>query len=402
MQLKKRAASAAPFLFPICLLSLCKGVLAQQVSGNAFNPAISLILDGHYASYSRDPADFELPGFLLDEEAGLPSEGLSLDETELAISSNIDDKYYGSMTASLHQDNGETSVELEEAYVETLSLPKGLKVKAGRFLSDAGYLNPIHAHAWDFNDAPLAYVAMLNTAYADTGVQLRWVVPTTLFVELGGELMRGDSFPAADGAASHGTGAWTVFAHVGGDVGSTSSWRAGLARIAADANERASAFAGGSAAFTGSSDVTIADFVWKWAKNGNPRDRYYVVQAEYLHRNEDGTLAVNTLAAGDESGPYNGTQDGYYVQGVYQFRPRWRVGARLDRLDASNTVGVSAPTPLVATHRPSRLSAMTDFSNSEFSRLRLQVSRDEVGPSTDDQVVLQYIMSLGAHGAHRF
>lgn len=403
MQLKKRAALAASFLFPVCCLSICDDALAQQqVSGNAFNPAISLILDGHYASYSRNPADYELPGFLLDEGAGLPSEGLSLDETELAISSNIDDKYYGSMTASLQQDNGETAVELEEAYVETLSLPKGLKVKAGRFLSEVGYLNPIHAHAWDFNDAPLAYVAMLNTAYADTGVQLRWVVPTTLFIELGGELMRGDSFPAADGAASHGTGAWTVFAHVGGDVGPTSSWRAGLARLAADANDRASVFAGGSAAFTGSSDVTIADFVWKWAKNGNPRDRYYVVQAEYLHRSEDGTLAVSTLNVGDESGPYSGTQDGYYVQGVYQFRPRWRVGARFDRLDASNTVGVTAPTPLIASHRPSRVSAMTDFSNSEFSRLRLQVSRDDSGPSTDDQVVLQYIMSLGAHGAHRF
>jgi hypothetical protein len=397
MQHFRRAALAAPFLFP------CGAALAQQqVSGNAFNPAVSLILNGHYASYSQDPAAFQLPGFLLDEEAALPSEGLSLDETELALSANVDDKYYGSFTASLEQDGGETSVELEEAYVETLSLPKGLKLKAGRFLSEVGYLNPIHAHAWDFNDAPLAYVAMLNTAYADTGVQLRWVAPTTLFVEVGGELLRGDSFPAADGAASDGTGAWTAFAHVGGDVGSTSSWRAGLSRIAADASERASVLADGSARFTGSSDVTIADFVWKWAKNGNPRDRYYIVQAEYLHRSEDGNLAVSTLAAGDENGFYSGTQNGYYVQGVYQFRPRWRVGARFDRLDASNAVGVAAATPLGATHRPSRVSAMTDFSNSEFSRLRLQLSRDDSREQTDDQVVLQYIMSLGAHGAHRF
>ena len=81
-----------------------------------------------------------------------------------------------------------------------------MKLKAGRFLSDIGYLNPIHAHAWDFADAPLAYVAMLNSAYSDTGIQLRWVAPTILFVEVGGELFRGDSFPAADGAASGGTG----------------------------------------------------------------------------------------------------------------------------------------------------------------------------------------------------
>ena len=291
MQLSKRAALFAPVLTTLSGPAFSQ----EQVSGNAFNPAISLILDGHYASYSLDPATYELPGFLLDAEAGLPSEGLSLDETELAISANVDDKYYGFLTTALEQTDGETSVELEEAYVETLALPKGLKVKGGRFLSDIGYLNPIHAHAWDFNDAPLAYVAMLNTAYKDDGIQLRWVVPASLLIEIGGEILRGDSFPGANGAASDGTGASTVFVHVGGDVGSENSWRAGVAHLATDANERASAFADGSAVFTGSSDLTIADFVWKWAKDGNPRNRYYTVQAEYLHRREDGALAVTTL-----------------------------------------------------------------------------------------------------------
>jgi len=396
MQLDKRAASAAPFL-----ILFWGAASAQQVSGNAFNPAISLILDGHYASYSRDPATYSAPGFLLDAEAGLPSEGLSLDETELAISANVDDKYYGFLTTSLEQTDGETSIAIEEAYFETLALPHGLKVKAGRFLSELGYLNPIHAHAWDFNDAPLAYLAMLNTAYADTGVQLRWVVPAELFVEIGGELLRGDSFPAADGAASDGTGASTLFVHFGGDVGADKSWRAGIARLTADANARTSVFDGGSLAFTGSSDVTIADFVWKWAKNGNSRERYYVVQAEYLQRDEDGSVMVTTLA-GDESGAYTGTQNGFYVQGVYQFRPRWRAGVRFDRLSADNAVGVSAATPLVAAHRPHRVSAMADFSNSEFSRLRLQWNRDDSRPETDNQIVFQYLMSLGAHGAHRF
>ena len=56
-------------------------------------------------------------------------------------------------------------------------------------------------------------------------------------------------------------------------------------------------FALGTAAFTGDSDVAIADFVWKWARNGNPRDRYYTVQAEFMHRRESGTLAVTTPTA---------------------------------------------------------------------------------------------------------
>ena len=395
MRFRTWAAAAAP----LCM-AWCAAAHAQQVTGNAFNPAISLILNGHYASYSRNPADWALPGFLLDSEAGLPAEGLSLDETELAISANVDDKYYGFVAASIDQTGHETSLALEEGYFETLALPKGLKVKAGRFLSDVGYLNPIHAHAWDFDDAPLVYLALLNGAYADTGVQVKWVAPTTLFVELGTELMRGDSFPAA-GAAHGGVGARTLFAHFGGDVGSTSSWRAGVSWLATSASERESAFALGTAAFTGDSDVAIADFVWKWARNGNPRDRYYTVQAEVMHRRESGTLAVTTPTA-TSTGLYDGTQSGYYVQGVYQFRPRWRVGARYDRLEASNSVVIVGPNPLAATHEPSRVSVMGDFSNSEFSRMRLQVNRDRSRADADNQIVFQYLMSLGAHGAHRF
>jgi hypothetical protein len=391
-----RAALSAPLA-----VATASGALAQQVTGNAFNPAVSLILNGHYASYSRDPEGWTLPGFLLDEGAGLPSEGLSLDETELALSANVDDKFYGFMSVAIDQTNGETTVDAEEVYFETLALAHGLKIKAGRFLSDIGYLNPIHAHAWDFNDAPLAYTAMLGTAYADTGLQLRWVAPTTLLVEVGGEALRGDSFPAANGAESSGTGASTLFFHVGGDIGAEQSWRAGLSRLSADANGRGSAFGDGSASFTGASDVTIADFVWKWAKNGNPRDRSFVAQAEYLHRHESGEIALSTTTA-DEQGAYSGSQSGYYVQGVYQWRPRWRVGLRFDRLDASNSADPNVAAPVVVSHRPSRVSAMSDFSNSEFSRLRLQLSRDRSRAETDSQIVLQYLMSLGAHGAHRF
>jgi len=397
MYLHKRAALFAPFL-----ISMAPTAGAQnQVTGNAFNPAISLILNGHYASYSLDPEDYGLAGFQLDAEAGLPSEGLSLDETELVMSANVDDKYYGVLTAALEQADGESSVGVEEAYFETLALPKGLKLKAGQFLSDVGYLNPIHAHAWDFNDAPLAYVAMLNTGYKDPGVQLSWVVPSTLFIQIGGEILRGDSFPAANGDASGGTGAETLFLHVGGDVGDTSSWRAGVSYLTADANDRATELDAARVSFTGTSDLAMADFVWKWAKGGNPRDRYYVVQAEYLHRKESGTLTLGAPAT-DEIGPYTGTQDGFYLQGVYQFRPRWRVGLRYDRLDANNELVLTVPTPFIADHEPSRISVMSDFSNSEFSRLRLQINRDDSRLETDDQIVLQYLMSLGAHGAHRF
>jgi hypothetical protein len=45
---------------------------------------------------------------------------------------------------------------------------------------------------------------------------------------------------------------------------------------------------------------------------------------------------------------------------------------------------------------------MLDYSHTEFSRFRVQYNRDESYAVADNQWYLQYIMSLGAHGAHRF
>ena len=126
-----------------------------------------------------------------------------------------------------------------------------------------------------------------------------------------------------------------------------------------------------------------------------------MVQAEYLHRKEEGAVEVALPLPAIFNGDYGGKQSGFYVQGVYQFRPRWRAGLRYDRLDANNAVDTLL-LPLVVEHTPSRESAMVDFSNSEFSRFRVQYNRDDSRQETDDQVVLQYTMSLGAHGAHRF
>lgn len=387
------------------LLLAATGPLAAQgqASGNAFNPAFSLILNGRYASYSEDPEQYAIAGFALGGEARLAAEGLSVDETEMALSANIDDKFYGFSTIAFEQDAGDTEVGIEEVWFETLTLPHGLKAKAGRFLSDIGYLNPTHAHAWDFADTPLAYAAMLGTGYGDSGVQLRWVAPTIVYLELGGELFRGDSFPAAGADASAGKGVHTAYAHVGGDVGAGNSWRAGVSYLSAKAEGRESPAGDGVLRFDGDSDVTIVDFVWKWAKNGNPRDRNFIFQGEYLSRSEAGRLALEAPVGPNEDGLYDGDQHGWYVQGVYQFRPRWRVGARIDRLSASNDVsGIAAPLTLDSSHDPRRASVMVDFSNSEFSRLRVQWNQDRSRPQTDDQLFVQYIMSLGAHGAHRF
>ena len=67
--------------------------------------------------------------------------------------------------------------------------------------------------------------------------------------------------------------------------------------------------------------------------------------------------------------------------------------------------GALAPAdfPLLRSARPSRTTVMVDYSLSEFSRFRLQLGADRSNPAAiDRQIFLQYIMSLGAHGAHKF
>jgi hypothetical protein len=85
--------------------------------------------------------------------------------------------------------------------------------------------------------------------------------------------------------------------------------------------------------------------------------------------------------------------------------PHWRVGLRADRLD-SGTVDygvVNSANLRGSAYNPSRNSLMVDYSSSEYSRVRLQLAQDKSREGvTDNQLFLQYIMSLGAHGAHKF
>jgi hypothetical protein len=218
-------------------------------------------------------------------------------------------------------------------------------------------------------------------------------------------------------------GAHNAYLKLGGDLGDSHSWQVGLSQLWAEPHERATGHghahgdeghADESFAFSGDSRLTVADFVWKWAPDGNPTQRNAIVQAEYFRRHEDGSVAFENEVGGAAL-PYDGDQQGFYVQGVYQFMPRWRAGVRYDQVWADNDVRVARNDSgeedeeileesglLDEDHRPHRYSAMVDYSHSEYSRLRLQYTRDYTLAEPDDQVFLQYVMSLGAHGAHAF
>ncbi|MGE5625996.1 MAG: hypothetical protein ACM3ZT_10665 [Bacillota bacterium] len=389
---------------------------APQNSGNAFNPGVALVLNGTWASYPTAAGRRVMPGFMLGDGAGLAPQGFGLGESELDLVSNFDNLFTGFGALSFHENHGQDSVEVELAYLQTIAMPAGLQVTAGKFFSAFGYQNARHAHTWDFVDQPLVYEAMLNNQYSDPGLQLTWLAPTDTYLLLGAEVFSGDHFPAG-GAAHSGNGASTAFVKFSQDLDDSNTWFAGLSYMSARAVNRVSLgspdplFSDQSLldgpVFTGTSDIAGVDFVWKWAPHGNFYEKNFVFQAEYLHRRESGTVAaavcpVGTACTGGSA--YSGKASGWYVQGAYQWMPQWRFGLRYDRMSSDNTVnGPYQPAAFLANgFVPHRESAMVDFSNSEFSRIRLQVNRDQSGPTAFNAVFLQYIVAMGAHPAHTF
>jgi hypothetical protein len=366
---------------------------AAPAAGNAFNPNIALVLGGTYANLSQDPEQYRLQGFVPPVgEVGPGKRGFNLGESELTFSASIDPMFSGQLTFAL---SGEDTVGVEEAFVQTRAIANGINLKAGRFLSSIGYLNSQHAHTWDFVDAPLAYQAFLGGQYKTDGVQAKWLAPTDTLIEVGAEVGSGGGFPG-NSRNKNGAGAGALYAHVGDDIGDSASWRAGLSLLRTGSSERA---LDDTAAFSGSSRIMIADAIYKWAPNGNPTQRNLKLQGEYFRRKETGDLSTASAMSS-----YDSTQSGWYLQGVFQFVPNWRAGLRYDRLNSGTpSADVAANFPLLSAYSPKRTSAMVDYSPSEFSRLRLQLARDQSRPGvTDNQVYLQYIMSLGAHAAHNF
>ncbi|MBL8533678.1 MAG: hypothetical protein JNL33_07480 [Betaproteobacteria bacterium] len=383
------------------------------VSQNALNPGISLILNGSWGRYGKD-ATAQITGFHGSGASEIIGPGPSLGESELFLSSNIDPYFRGALLAALTPEN---EVEVEEAFVETTALGYGLTVKGGRFFSGLGYWNSVHPHAWDFTDASLVQRAFLGKNYGDDGVQLRWVAPLPVFVQLGAELGRGREFAGMGEIErnSNGKSSETFFVKVGGDLGDSHSWQVGASHLRQrTTTDGVTLFdyddlTGLVNLFAGRQRITGGDFVWKWAPDGNPKYRNFKFVSEFYQRKLDGDFTFDTAGAASTDA-MRAKQSGWFMQGVYQFHPYWRTGLRYDRLSAGTvSLNANAANLTPPGFDPNRWTVMMDYNPSEFSRIRLQFARDRsrqdiaTGETIGDTIVfLQYVYSLGAHGAHRF
>jgi len=130
-----------------------------------------------------------------------------------------------------------------------------------------------------------------------------------------------------------------------------------------------------------------------------------ILQGEYFNRRKDLELVGHDLAPQLVGNSRVDDQDGYYVQAVYGFLPRWRAGIRWEQVGLTNESEL--PDGSKEDFGSSdRASAMLDFTPSEFSRIRLQANQGsyETAEGREDvtEVYVQWMISLGAHGAHKF
>jgi hypothetical protein len=393
----------------------------RQASINAFNPAISLILSGTYGNFKNDPTQYAITGFQPPGATSPGDRGFQLGESELFITANVDHLFMGALNLAIEGEG----VAAEEAYFQTLALGHGLTLKGGRFFSAIGYQNSIHAHAWDFVDPSLVQRAFLGGNYGDDGVQVSWIAPLPLLVEVGGELGRGRGLVGSFDTAApgellsndrnkNGIGAASVFLHVGGDIGDSNAYRIGVSHLRTSTSTNSFPLADFDNPDTGVLNTFTnaqtrlygVDLVWKWAPSGNYQYQNFKFVAEWfqLHRSGDLTFDVNGVNGAPTTDAFTQRQSGWYVQGAYQFHPYWRVGLRYDQLQPGTLdAGLNAVNLVASDYKPKRYSAMIDWNPSEFSRIRVQYNEDKSTQNlTDHQIFLQYIYSLGTHGAHKF
>ncbi len=337
--------------------------------------------------------------------------GFNARNIELALDGAVDPYFEGfaNIVFKLDNDNA-TEVEVEEAFMQTTSLPFNLQLKGGQFFAAFGRLNPTHPHTWDFADAPLVSGRILGPdGLRGVGAQISWTLPTPWYSQLilavqNGRGGTGFSFrnPGDDGIFF---GRRTTDREARGlqDFVWIPRWENSV-----DLSPTQVVLAGVSGAFgsneTGANSRTQiygADLLYKWksshAEGGFPFLKW---QTEAMYRRFEAGRGI------DESFPVAETFHdwGMYSQVLWGFKKGWVAGIRGDYLHMTD----SEFTDDDERQSRSRISANLTWYPTEFSKIRLQYNHDFLEENfflagrDVDSVFLQFEFILGAHGAHKF
>src|SRR5437667_2746874 len=157
--------------------------LTQPITIGGGKNYMNISLDGLFAlaySSARDLNHIEVG----DHDP--QQRGFNARNTELAFDGAVDPYFEGFANIVFKLDNdNETEVEVEEAFMQTTNLPYNLQLKAGQFFAAFGRLNPVHPHAWEFVDTPLVNGLFLGPdGLRGVGAQTSWTLPLPWYSQL--------------------------------------------------------------------------------------------------------------------------------------------------------------------------------------------------------------------------
>lgn len=359
---------------------------ASPLGSNLFNPAISV-----NTLFLGAWSDAAAP----DEEAGT-RDGLTFQEGEIVFTSVVDPYFQAFVTFAASPEEG---AGFEETYVTATNLPRGLGLRAGKFLLPFGKHNDLHLHAYPFVSAPIGQSGIFGPEGAnDVGVALSYLLPASFYFDLTGYVVDGQAEifdPDASRLAVGGRASALVDLSPAATLEFGASGMNGPAEIGADsvltARRSTAGFADGER--DGERDAESAtlfggDLTFKWQDPSQTNGRAFVWQNEWI--------------AGDYD---RGTADrrGLYSLARYRALRRTWIGGGYSRFVEKDAV---LDAELNATDSSvSEVRAQLAFTSSEFSLLRLEVRRQSFDPGDvppEWSAFLQLNYTIGSHPAHKY
>jgi hypothetical protein len=302
-----------------------------------------------------------------------PSPSLQMHESELGFQAIIDPYARGDFFLSF----GEQGVNLEEGYITFTALPAGVVAKVGKMRSAFGKVNTLHNHVLPWVDRPLVTNNLVGgeDGLDDAGVSIQRIFPAPkgIFLEATGQLFRGDSGNTQSPLFQASTKSdVSAVAHLRSykDLTESTNIDLGLS-YARGHNDLGSNFL---------TQLYGIDATLRWKPLRRSIYHSFVGRGEFIWSQR-------------QQFPSEQRAFGFYTSGDYQLGRRWFVGGRFDRSGRSEFANLTdTGTSAVLTYWPS-----------EFSQVRGQYRFMRYAGNIDtNELLLQVMFSLGAHGAHPF